>query len=85
MTDDRGGGGPANKGVPANWGRLTWVTTKQAAAYLQVHPRTLSRYAAKGLISSHGIKGRPGLVRYRREDVEGLVEPHDVEREENEQ
>jgi excisionase family DNA binding protein len=56
------------------WDRLVWVTTKQAAAYLQVSPRTVTRYVQDGRIRPYRVASRAGGVRFRRVDVESLVD-----------
>lgn len=57
---------------PGTWpdGDREWVTTRQAADYLQLHPRTIQRYARDGSIRAARVGGR---LRLRREDVELLL------------
>jgi excisionase family DNA binding protein len=47
-----------------------WVTTRQAADFLQLHVRTIQRYARDGAIQHARVGGR---VRLRRIDVERLL------------
>ena len=49
-----------------------WLTTKEAATYLKVHPKSVYRYVKSGKLRQHqpGGVGRP---RFRREDLDALL------------
>lgn len=54
------------------------MTTAQVARYLGVHPDTVRRYRKRGWLSAVPLPvtgKRPGLIRFRRSDVEALLEP----------
>lgn len=51
-----------------------WLTRKQAAEYLQVTPRTIDRWMAKGRLRYHRIAGS-GRRRIRREDLDAMLVP----------
>ena len=50
-----------------------WLKTREAAEYLQVHPKTLYRYVKAGKLRQYqpGGVGRP---RFRREELEALLQ-----------
>lgn len=52
-----------------------WVTTAQAASYLQLHPRTIQRYARNGTITAARVGGR---LRLLRTDVEELLHANTI-------
>lgn len=47
------------------------LTTKAAAALLEIHPKSLHRYARRGLL--HPIKRTARSIRWRRSEVEKLA------------
>lgn len=47
-----------------------WVTTAQAADFLQVHTQTVQRYVRDGILPATRINNR---IRLLRSDVEGLL------------
>jgi len=49
-----------------------WLTPKEAAAYVRLHPKTLYRYVRAGKLQEYrpGGTGRP---RFRREDLDALL------------
>lgn len=54
------------------------MTTAQVARYLGVHPDTVRRYRKRGWLEAVPLPvtgKRPGLIRFRRSDVEALLEP----------
>jgi excisionase family DNA binding protein len=50
-----------------------WLKTKEAAKYLQVHPKTLYRYVKAGMLRQYqtGGVGRP---RFKREELDALLQ-----------
>lgn len=50
-----------------------WLTTPEAAAYLQVHQETLRNWARKGVIPAAKLGNRGGF-RFRREDLDRFLE-----------
>jgi excisionase family DNA binding protein len=50
-----------------------WLTTKEAAAYLKVHPKTLYRYVRSGMLRQYQPAGI-GRPRFRREDLDALLQ-----------
>jgi excisionase family DNA binding protein len=50
-----------------------WLKTKEAAEYLQVHPKTLYRYVKAGKLRQYqpGGVGRP---RFKREELDALLQ-----------
>lgn len=75
MPAREGGNG---HGWPAGVGSLEYVTAAQAAAYLQVHVRTIYAMALDGRLTAHRL-GSPSArnKRFRRTDVEGLLSAED--------
>lgn len=65
---DLGEGNP-----PDGWSG-TYVTAAQVAHFLQVHVRTVHRYAAEGRLTAHRIDGGRAM-RFRRTEVEAFVRP----------
>lgn len=51
--------------------RGEYVTTRQASEFLEVHLRTVQRWARDGVLPSYRLRGR---LRFRLEDVEALYE-----------
>lgn len=49
-----------------------WLTTKEAAAYLKVHPKTIYRYVKIGALRQYQPVG-VGRPRFRREDLEAVL------------
>lgn len=56
--------------APDPWSVHEWVTTAQAATYLQVHRSTVQRWLRLGLIPSTRVGG---ILRIRRQDVEAFL------------
>lgn len=57
-----------------------YMTTAQVARFLNVHPDTVRRYRKRGLLQvvSLPVTGkRPALIRFRKSDVEALLEPQE--------
>ena len=50
-----------------------WLTTDEAAHYLQVHPETIRRWAREGTIPAAKLGNRGGF-RFRREDLDRFLE-----------
>ncbi len=50
-----------------------WLTSQEAAEYLQVHQETVRNWARKGVIPAAKLGNRGGF-RFRREDVERFLE-----------
>jgi excisionase family DNA binding protein len=50
-----------------------WLTSKEAAAYLKLHPKTLYRYVRAGKLQQYRPAGT-GRPRFRREDLDALLE-----------
>jgi len=50
-----------------------WLTTDEAAAYLQVHIETMRRWARTGVIPAAKLGNRGGF-RFRREDLDRFLE-----------
>jgi len=53
-----------------------WLTHAEAAAYLRVHPRTISRWADAGRLTKRQIDGLRS-VRFARAELDALVVPAD--------
>ena len=53
--------------------RRDWLTTEEAAEYLQVHIDTLRRWARTGVVPAAKLGNRGG-VRFRREDLDRFLE-----------
>jgi excisionase family DNA binding protein len=53
--------------------RRDWVTTEEAAEYLQVHVNTVRRWAREGAIPAAKLGNRGGF-RFRREDLDRFLE-----------
>ena len=52
--------------------QLRWLTRREAAERLRVHPATIDRMARSGQLPRYGHGQR--LVRFKQEDVDGLLE-----------
>jgi excisionase family DNA binding protein len=50
-----------------------WLTTLEAAAYLQVHIETMRRWAREGVIPAAKLGNRGGF-RFKREDLDQFLE-----------
>ena len=50
-----------------------WLTTEEAAEYLQVHVNTMRRWARTGVIPAAKLGNRGGF-RFRREDLDRFLE-----------
>ena len=50
-----------------------WLTSQEAAEYLQVHQETVRNWARKGVIPAAKLGNRGGF-RFRREDLDRLLE-----------
>ncbi len=50
-----------------------WLTTEEAAEYLQVHVETMRRWARTKVIPAAKLGNRGGF-RFRREDLDGFLE-----------
>ncbi len=50
-----------------------WLTSEEAAEYLQVHVNTVRRWAREGAIPSAKLGNRGGF-RFRREDLDRFLE-----------
>jgi excisionase family DNA binding protein len=50
-----------------------WLTTDEAAEYLQVHVNTVRRWAREGAIPAAKLGNRGGF-RFRREDLDRFLE-----------
>ena len=50
-----------------------WLTTPEAAEYLQVHQETVRNWARKGVIPAAKLGNRGGF-RFRREDLDRFLE-----------
>ena len=53
--------------------RRDWLTTEEAAEYLQVHVNTLRRWARDGVIPAAKLGNRGGF-RFRRDDLDRFLE-----------
>jgi excisionase family DNA binding protein len=53
--------------------RRDWMTTEEAADFLQVHLDTLRRWARTGVIPAAKLGNRGGF-RFRREDLDRFLE-----------
>ena len=53
--------------------RRDWLTTEEAAEYLQVHLDTMRRWARTGVIPAAKLGNRGGF-RFRREDLDAFLE-----------
>ena len=53
--------------------RQDWLTTEEAAEYLQVHVETMRRWARTRVISAAKLGNRGGF-RFRREDLDAFLE-----------
>jgi excisionase family DNA binding protein len=55
-----------------------WITLREAAAYLKLHPKTLYRYVRAGKLRQYrpGGTGRP---RFQREDLDALLKANSEE------
>ena len=53
--------------------RRDWLTTEEAAEYLQVHVNTVRRWARTGVIPAAKLGNRGGF-RFRREDLDRFLE-----------
>jgi excisionase family DNA binding protein len=53
---------------------IHWLTTKEAASYLHVHPLTLRRWASEGRLPAHRLSGvlKP-TYRWRTEDLDRML------------
>jgi len=56
-----------------------WLTTEQAAAYLQVHPETMRRWARTKAVPAAKLGNRGGF-RFRREDLDRFLETRRMSR-----
>ncbi len=59
-----------------------WMTRRDVADMLCVHPRTVDRWAAEGRITAHRAEGLQS-VRFRRSEVAELFKASAVEEMEN--
>lgn len=59
--------------------RRDWLTTEEAAEYLQVHVNTLRRWARKGVIPAAKLGNRGGF-RFKRGDRDRFLEARRAER-----
>jgi excisionase family DNA binding protein len=50
------------------------LSTEEAATYLGVHPRTLRRSVAEGILRAYRLKGRGRMLRFRAADLDGLLQ-----------
>jgi excisionase family DNA binding protein len=50
-----------------------WLTTDEAAEYLQIHVETVRRWAREGKVASVKLGNRGGF-RFKREDLERFLE-----------
>ena len=50
-----------------------WLTSEEAAEYLQVHVNTVRRWAREGAIASVKLGNRGGF-RFKREDLDRFLE-----------
>ena len=50
-----------------------WLTTEEAAEYLQVHVETMRRWGRTGAIPAAKLGNRGGF-RFRRQDLDGFLE-----------
>jgi excisionase family DNA binding protein len=50
-----------------------WLTSQEAAEYLQVHQETMRRWAREGAIPSAKLGNRGGF-RFKREDLDRFLE-----------
>lgn len=51
-----------------------WLTAAEAAAYLRVAPRTLVRWARRGLVPAHRLSGaRRSTWRFRRDELDDML------------
>ncbi len=52
------------------------VTVRWAAEYLDIHEKTLRRYAADGLLTAYRVSSSPKAhIRFKRSEVEKLFQP----------
>jgi excisionase family DNA binding protein len=69
-------GGSWSEKWPDGWDSREFVTAAMVAAYLSVHVRTVHRWATVGRLTPHRLAGTRA-VRFRRTDVEQLLDPGD--------
>lgn len=50
-----------------------WLTRAEAAELLRVNPRTIDRWARRGLLQRHYLGDSPRLVRFRAGEVRELA------------
>jgi excisionase family DNA binding protein len=53
--------------------RRDWLTTEEAAEYLQIHVNTVRRWAREGMIPAAKLGNRGGF-RFRREDLDRFLD-----------
>lgn len=53
----------------------TWLTRTEAAEHLRVTPSTIDRWARQGLVTRHRLTGTARGVRYKREELDALLQP----------
>ncbi|WP_345786001.1 helix-turn-helix domain-containing protein [Pelagicoccus enzymogenes] len=53
--------------------KVFWFTPAEAAAYLRVSERTITRKRQKGKLIAYPIEEGSRHVRYRREDLDALL------------
>lgn len=61
---------------PTDPDAILWLTKEQAAARLQVSPRTLDRFASLGRLTKYGFDDvQQAHVRFKAEEVDRLLRP----------
>jgi excisionase family DNA binding protein len=51
-----------------------WLTAREAAAYLKVKPRTLVRWARRGLVPAHRLSGTGRITwRFLRSELDAML------------
>jgi len=56
-----------------------WLTPKEAAAYIKLHPKTLYKYARVGKLQQYRPAGT-GRPRFRREDLDAFLQATGTEK-----
>jgi excisionase family DNA binding protein len=55
-----------------SYNKAMWLTVKEGADYLRVHPQTLRRWIKAGKVRVYRINRR--IIRFRKEDLDSFIE-----------